>query len=367
MTMLKKFSVTNFKNFESKLTLDLSSPSNYYFNTDVVSGGCVTKGIVYGINGSGKSNLGLAIFDIVLHLTDKEKLKRYGNYLSLSSQASYAEFEYTFSFYGKELIYQYRKCDAQTLLMERILIDGEEVLYYDFTTQDGRVILKGTETLNLVANSQISRVKYIRGNAIIDANEENDIFNTFVDFVDHMLLFYSLDKRGYQGFSTGTSSITQEIITQGKVKEFEAFLREQNINYDLFVKEVDDEKKLYCRFGDKEVNFLSIISTGTSSLTLFYYWYLQMQSIPFVFIDEFDAFYHFDVSAALVRLLRSLENTQVILTTHNTDIMTNDLLRPDCYFMLKEGTIAPLCARTEKDLRQAHNLQKMYKAGAFDE
>ena len=57
---------------------------------------------------------------------------------------------------------------------------------------------------------------------------------------------------------------------------------------------------------------------------------------------------------------------QVFTTTHNTDLMSNDLLRPDCYFLLENNSINAISELTEKELRQAHNLQKMYKAGAFN-
>lgn len=57
-------------------------------------------------------------------------------------------------------------------------------------------------------------------------------------------------------------------------------------------------------------------------------------------------------------------SSQAILTTHNTSIMSNDLLRPDCYFILDENIIKPLHKATKKRLRKAHNLEKMYIANA---
>ena len=45
--------------------------------------------------------------------------------------------------------------------------------------------------------------------------------------------------------------------------------------------------------------------------------------------------------------------------------MSNDILRPDCYFILKNNKISSLDKTTTKELRRAHNLEKMYKAGAF--
>lgn len=103
--MLQKFSVENFKGFKEKITLDIGSPNNYNFNSELIEKGCVTKGIIYGINSCGKSNLGLAIFDLITHLTEKEKLLRsYDFYLNMSGRKSFAEFEYTFVFDSHEVI-----------------------------------------------------------------------------------------------------------------------------------------------------------------------------------------------------------------------------------------------------------------------
>lgn len=85
-----------------------------------------------------------------------------------------------------------------------------------------------------------------------------------------------------------------------------------------------------------------------------------------VFIDEFDAFYHYELSESVQKRLRRISDVQVFTTTHNTDLMSNDLLRPDCYFLLENNSINAISELTEKELRQAHNLQKMYKAGAFN-
>ena len=91
-----------------------------------------------------------------------------------------------------------------------------------------------------------------------------------------------------------------------------------------------------------------------------------MEKASFVFIDEFDAFYHFELSESVQRKLKGIRGVQIFTTTHNTDLMSNDLLRPDCYFLLRNNDIKAISELTEKELRQAHNLQKMYKAGAFN-
>lgn len=367
--MLKRFSVENFKGFKDKITFDIGSPSNYGFHPEIIENGCVTKGIIYGSNSCGKSNLGLAILDIITHLTEKQRLlQSYDFYLNMSGRKSFAEFEYVFAFDTHEVVYRYRKTDVSTLREEQLFIDGREVIYYDFAKKEGFTLLEGSDTLNATIKNEspISRVKYVNSNSIMADNTENQVFKQFMNFVERMLLFYSLDSRGYEGFMNGAEGIAEGIANSGKVKEFQEFLKENDIVYELYDCEVDGRKAIYCRFENEDANFFKIASTGTRSLALFYYWYIRMQDASFVFIDEFDAFYHFELSESVEKCLKLIRGVQIFTTTHNTDLMSNDLLRPDCYFILKDNKIKAIPELTEKELRQAHNLQKMYKAGAFN-
>lgn len=245
--MLKKFSVENFKGFKDKITFDIGTPSNYSFNSEIIENGCITKGIIYGINSCGKSNLGLAIFDIITHLTEKQKLLgSYDFYLNMSGRKSFAEFEYTFVFDGHEVVYKYSKMDVNSLKSESLSIDGKEVIFFDFLTRDGFTLLEGSDTLNasIRNESPISRVKYVNSNSILSDNVQNQVFKKFIDFVERMLLFYSLDSRGYEGFMNGSESIAEGIVNSGKVKDFQEFLKENDIDYELYGCEVDG-RRLY--------------------------------------------------------------------------------------------------------------------------
>lgn len=370
--MLKKFAAENFKAFPERIELDLGSPGSYEFNEEAVNTdeGIISKAIVYGFNGCGKSVLGLALFDIITHLTDKEKgLNDYAPYLNLNSpDGSSAKFEYTFMFDGTEVQYSYEKASLEELLNEELRIGGRTVLEYDFRNHEGYSILEGSRTLKLSSpDSQISRVKYVSSNTILSSNHENEVFRLFMSFVENMLMFYSLEINRYRGFKTGADKIASGIIQAGKTKEFESYLKANNVNMELDEREVDGEKILIAKYGQRAVNFYTVASRGTKSLALFYYWMLQMERASFVYMDEFDAFYHFELSESIVQMLKNYRDTQIILTTHNTDLLSNDILRPDCYFWLDNGKIRALNQLTDKELRKAHNLQKMFKAGAFNE
>ena len=133
----------------------------------------------------------------------------------------------------------------------------------------------------------------------------------------------------------------------------------------VFVKSRETDKMLFCKIGNGTIAFDVIASTGTQSLKLLYFWLKKMGDASFVFIDEFDAFYHFKLAFEVCKQLFNL-NCQVFTSSHNTYLMTNDLLRPDCNFILQDNKIKPLQACTEKELRFGHNIEKLFRAGAFE-
>ena len=102
------------------------------------------------------------------------------------------------------------------------------------------------------------------------------------------------------------------------------------------------------------------------SLGIFYYWWLKLESksITFAYIDEFDAYYHYSLSKLIVKKLSELD-CQTISTTHNLSILSNDLLRPDCYFLMTDK-MRPFYDLVDKDLRKAHNLEKIFKGLTYE-
>ncbi|KAF3983938.1 MAG: ATP-binding protein [Methylococcales symbiont of Hymedesmia sp. n. MRB-2018] len=369
--MLEKFSVTNFKNFNKKLTLDFAA-SDYQFNPQSIKECIVKTAILYGANASGKSNLGFAIFDIVQHLTNNEsKGQFYHHYLTKPSNSPYAEFEYCFKFGSNKVVYQYTKINHEELGNEFLTIDGKEVLSVVRNGEKKAVfLLKGAENLSQnVSGVNLSIIKYVKENTILEGNEDNAIFNRFFDFINKMLFFRSLEQNAYLGLESGSRVLDKDIIDRGNVADFQKFLNDAGIECKLaIVVDENNEEKIVFDFNGETIGFFEIASQGTRSIALFYYWYQRIKSnkTSFVFIDEFDAFYHHSLAKFIIKKLQEID-VQVIFTTHNTDIMSNDLSRPDCYFVLHNNHITAVNKLTNQELRKAHNLQKLYKANAFSE
>ncbi len=369
--MLAKFSVSNFKGFKDEITFSLQDINGYSFNAECIKNGLVNNALIYGYNASGKSNLGLAIFDIISHLTDKQKgVEHYAFYLNAESSSNFASFSYEFKFDGHKVVYSYEKSDYQTLLKESFWIDDELVAQLDRREDKDAIIkLPGTENLKrTLTTPNLSLLKYIRHNTELSSSTLNDCFKQFFDFVEHMLFFRSLQDNTYLGLEIGRRVLISDIIEKNQVAEFQSFLNEAGLNYKLIVVKESEEETIAIDFGDKTIALNLIASSGTRSLILFYFWFQRLKEaqVSFLYIDEFDAFYHHELSAFILKKLKDA-SLQFVLTTHNTTIMTNDLLRPDCYFLLKDGKIQSLSRSTNKELREAHNIEKMYKAGTFHE
>ena len=79
------------KLFEVSVRLDFSDVRDYKFNTHCVSDGLISKAIIYGKNSIGKSNFGLALFDIVSHLSSKNVTPNlYDYYLNVANLNDFA-------------------------------------------------------------------------------------------------------------------------------------------------------------------------------------------------------------------------------------------------------------------------------------
>lgn len=363
--MLTSFTVKNYRGFGERICWDLTHPSNYAFNTNAVKDGIIKNGIIYGPNGSGKSNFALAIFDIENHLSQKwKKPDYYANFATAGNEHLPVEFVYTFRFGSDNLTYSYSKNRDGQLITETLSINGNPVFDNDgdnlFICGEFPIDINAKAKLNQNANG-LSLVNFLTATFPLP---EHHYLLELKKFVDAMLWFKSLDKREFIGLENNASFLEEEIIKLGLVEDFKEFLYNVSGQRFEFVNPTEGEKILKCIINGAEIPFSRIASTGTTSLQVLYIWLKKMGRASFVFIDEFDAFYHFRLAYEVCRKLFGLP-CQVFLSSHNTYLMTNDLLRPDCNFILDHNTVKPLCDCTEKELRFGHNIEKLFRANAF--
>ena len=364
--MLKKFAVKNYKGFADKIEWDLSKHSNYAFSDFAIRDGIVKNAIIYGPNGVGKSNFSQAIFDIVYHLSRKHTTARhYSNYVHVGRPTNPVEFEYTFKFGSVTIDYKYSKDGKGKLLSEQMFVDGTE-----WFQRSQRQLWVDSDLFPIDPSA-----KGQWANSVNNASVVNFLLTSYPmakdhplillqQFVESMLWFRCLDTREFTGLEDGVSNIEEYIIENNLLDSFSEFLEDVSGQHFEFVKAEPTHKHILCRIGGNTTLFWEIASTGTISLSLLYYWLNHKDKASLIVIDEFDAFYHFRLASTVCKSLFSL-TCQVFLTSHDTYLMSNELLRPDCNFILNGKTIKPLNECTTKELRFGHNIEKMFRGNAF--
>jgi AAA15 family ATPase/GTPase len=372
--MLRKFSVSGYKNFKDETTLDLTIVKNYEFNKECIIGDLLGKALIMGPNGSGKSNLGYALFDIVYTLTDKQTCiwqKDVQSFINGEGYAKFATFKYEFQHDGSIISYEYRKTQPNVLTYEKMSIDGQVIFEFDHMRNialSNNLRAVNSEKLRLDGQrGSLSIIRFIANNT---SQSEGSPIVFLMNFVSNMLYFKSTqDGNMFIGLERAGDDVESYLIRNGLVEGLEKFLKENTeLNIKLSTANAPGMPKIMVqKLNTKSVLFSSVASSGTKALELFYYWSKRFDKVSLLFIDEFDAFYHFELAEKIVRLLMTYSNTQIILTSHNTSIVSNRVMRPDCYLQIRDGEIKSLSDSTGRELRKGHNLEKMLRNGEFNE
>lgn len=378
VAMLTKFSVENYKSFNKKISIDLSNSHDYDFNKNAINNeGIIKNAIIFGENGCGKSNFAFALFDIVLTLTDKNVDQRQEDiisFLNFNSRKKFATFSYEFLYNNLKIVYEYKKSSPKNIISEALKVNNEIIFDCDLKLKKFNIFnidKIGYKSFNYDNyNFDISFIKYVLS---YGSHNENSIIKFIHEFANKMLYFRSLQENAYIGIKNGTEFVIPWIIDHGYVKEFEEFLHNianLNINLDTIVTDNLLPQKVLVVVNEertKALNFEIVKSSGTQAMLLLFYWYKQLKDVSLLFIDEFDAFYHFSLSKKVIEMFKDMNGLQAIFTSHNTYIANNGILRPDCYFTIDSGNIKSFIDRTDRELREGHNLEKLLRSGEFNE
>lgn len=380
--MLKKFTLKNYKNFKDEISVNFENTAGYQFSTDCITAGTVSKMLIYGRNATGKTNLGKALTDICTTISGGRTYLDTGIFLNADSTEETATFSYEFRFGNNELVYRYARLSHQKLSDEELLIDGKTIFHCDF--ENNKFDFKNLEYINAETAStdrylqsidigeqeepQEPKLPFLRWLISNVALSNDSVLIKLANYTRRMLMITA--GNGMLRISRRMNDSFYELLEDpDKLKDLENFLNEMGIECKLvLIKLPDGQRELY--FGhEKLVPFYETASSGTLALVDLYRRLIPKSWDPsFIYLDEFDAFYHYEMAEKVINFFkRRYPECQIIMTSHNTNLMTNRLMRPDCLFILSgAGTLTALCNATERELREGHNLEKMYISGEFD-
>ena len=371
--MLKKFTVKNYKNFKDEISLDFSKIAGYQFNKDSVSMGLIGKMLIYGRNATGKTNFGRALLDIERLMYDMSRNGEKSVLINADSRDDTAKFIYEFKFGNDEVIYKYSRFANAELCDEELSINGNVIFKCDF--KNNKFDFQG---LNIISAETVNTNRYlIQDNDVLSflrwlINNTSFSYNSVLiklsEYVNKMDLI-TVGNNRIESSTIDYSKFFEDLKNPVHLQNFEDFLNLMGIECKLVLKELPDgQVELY--FDHKKlVPFYSTASSGTLALTNLYQKIVSKAvESSLVYLDEFDAFYHYEMAEKLISFFKTkYPKCQFIMTSHNTNLMTNKIMRPDCLFILSSrGTLTALCDATERELREGHNLEKMYISGEFE-
>lgn len=383
--MLKRFSLRNYKNFKDDISINFDDIAGYQFSNDCITDGMISKMLIYGRNATGKTNLGKALMDIVYIIFVYVGLDRMdeGSFLNADSSEDVAIFSYTFQFDEHEVIYRYARYANFVLRDEELTIDQKTIYHCDFLNGqynfdnlrdvDAEIInierykqsfLQGEERPRETTEYQVPFFRWLISNAALKSDSIFLKLSDYIKRMDMMTVSQGLrrSRRNYDVFFKSLENLSA-------LREFEEFLNVMGIECRLALRKLPDgQRELYFEH-QRLVPFFENASSGTLALVeLYRRCVVAGRGASLLYLDEFDAFYHYEMAENIIKFFKKkYPKCQIIMTTHNTNLMTNRLMRPDCLFILStRGTLTALCNATPRELREGHNLEKMYISGEFE-
>ena len=357
--MLKKFTVSNYKNFKDEISLDFSKIGEYSFNMD-----CLSMRLIYGRNATGKTNFGRALIDLKTLLYGMFRNDENSVLINADSQKDTAKFIYEFQFGSDEVIYKYSRFENRNLCDEELYINGEAIFKCDF--KNSKFDFQG---LSIISAETVNTNRYLNKDEM-----DNEYVLPFLrwlinntTFSDDSVLIQLFEYvRKMDLITVGNDLLysnrdfREDLKNPVYLQSFEDFLNLMGIECKLVLQELPDGQVELYFSQNKLVPFYSIASNGTLALTSLYQKIVSNCSL--IYIDDFAAFYHYEMAEKLISFFKTkYPKCQFIMTSHNTNLMTNKIMRPDCLFILSsKGTLTALCDATERELREGHNLEKIY-------
>lgn len=380
--MLKKFVLSNYKNFKDEVAIDFQKVAGYQFNTDCLSDGLICKMLIYGRNATGKTNLGEALFDISLTILGNRRSTRNGVLLNADSKENVAKFRYEFSFDNSDLTYEYSRFANMNLRDEKLSLNNECIFECDFSSNEfsfdklnlidaeTAVVERFTESLNAdgeetMGESGLPFLRWLISNVALKKDSLLLRLNEYVKGMYQIKVSAGLQLRGgifFQGFY-------ESLENPERLKDFEDFLNAMGIECQLVLRRLPDGQRELYFAHEQLVPFYENASSGTLALAdLYRRLIFPAREASLIYLDEFDAFYHYEMAENVILFFKEkYPRCQIIMTSYNTNLMTNRIMRPDCLFILsRRGTLTALCDATGRELREGHNLEKMYIGGEFE-
>lgn len=406
--MLIEFSVKNFLSFKNKVTLSMEkgsgdeNPDNIIsaYNTDLLK-----TAAIYGANASGKSNILKAFACAILMVRNSSLIPVGGKWSFIKpflfdeeSKNKPSEFEFIFMvnkvkyryFFSADVNRVYDEIlDAYYTQKPTNIFTRSKTNNYEFKNDKNKLeSLSTNNTENKLFLSTATTWNYDKTkDAYLWFANSIDTYDTFENIADKDLIAYSSGEENLKGF------------TLKLLKEADIHIKDMNVDYDE--KEMDSAMvdmlvpplaRTEEKFKVKNVNIElehEVIDSGNNKHTyklnfndessgtkvlfaLAPFLKRAFEKNKVIIVDELERSMHPALVEFIVKLFNNKEinkaNSQLIFTTHATNLLNLELLRRDqIWFTEKnpENGISDLYPLDSFSVRKEENIQKGYVNGRY--
>ena len=425
--MILDFTFRNFLSFKEEKTFsmvaansvkEMESEDHDYTNVEVSSNGkkYLRVAAIYGANASGKSNLisALAFFRemILSSFKDENLVGSYKNYYLLDDESvsQPSSFEMNFSIQGKRYRYGFeilkQQVDSEWLFETDPKSQRES---YCFTREKKNIkvnsrIFKGTRGLSEKTRVNALFLSTTAQFNVLQSMEIKEWFRKSFNVLSGLDETINYTARQYMHDETMRREILDFIrlvdlgikdisVTDEVVPDSEAFrnalahggmlpsaiaesLQSAKDIRKLEIKTAHDKYNKGNLEGQVDFPF-SLESLGTKKVFAFLGpWFDTLRNGGVLFIDEYGASLHTQLSKELIKLFQSKINSkgaQLIITTHDTNLLHKDLLRRDQIWFTEKDKYgeSDLYSLVEYKINQATSVRndasfsKDYLAGKY--
>lgn len=369
--MLSRIIVKNFKCFKNETVFDFRK-TNYKLLKQNTKGKLL-KGLLFvGDNASGKTTAIQPVM-LLLDLLFKDRDISLFLYQCLFSKEDETTLKYEFDIDGHEILYSF-SFDGNKFLEETLQLDNQPVI--ERIGKNAKLWLSENSTFHEVDES-ILFIKKVYFNTKF---EDNEMLKKWFAFLKQSVCINAY-KRTISTYDDEPLTYRKYLEKYG-VDEINSFLKNNNFKYSVeyaleiegkgvrFEMSEEEGKTLFFQREDISVPIpLFFESTGNKTLINILPAILHaVQKGGLLVIDEFSSGFHNKLEELIIRyIMNNSTNTQMLLVSHSTNLLSNALLRPDQVYSVEmmggEGSV--LNRFSDEQPRVAQNIEKMYLSGVF--
>ena len=373
--MLKNITIDNFTTFVKPTTIDFQATNYKFLEENVTSNKILKSTLFVGENASGKTQI-LKSIQLLLDLLFEDKNTNFMIYKSFYNNKDSFKLMYTFDIDNNEIIYEIT-LSFNKVINEKLIMNKEEIIS---RIGSGATFTYNNETRHF--DDLNEKLLFIRRIYFDTKFYDNVILNKWFDFLKDSVSV-NCYKRTITNYDD-CNLLAKDYLAENGVNDINDFLKKINYNQQIKYDTSTNNKEVSFNMSSNDNSkFVSFIKEGTNvyipdqfestgNLTLLHLLPVILHAIKnncIIILDEFSSGFHNELEECLLKYFQHYsDKSQLIFTSHSTNILNNTIIRPDqVYSVSFKGKKGSIIKRFSDEMpREAQNTEKMYLNGVFN-